>query len=650
MSFSTVPRRFSMRYIPGLGFYLVLMLTVFVYWPGLAGGLLMDDYENLRILEAFDKGQMSWWQAVFTTSSGPLGRPLAMLSFTANMFASGPDVWVFKYTNLMIHLLCGVFVYWLAMRLFMLLYPDKRGPFHSTLALAVAACWLLAPLSLSTTLYIVQRMTQLSALFALIGLLSYVIGRSNIDTKPFAGWTLIISAVAVWLPASLLSKESGALLPLLLLSVEVFVFRFRATGLHRKALHFFFFACVGLPALAALVAFMLSPGIVFAGYEGRPFSFSERVMTEPRILFFYLKNLILPEGNGMGLFHDDYPLSAGLLSPPTTLLAILFWAATLILAMAARRRIWWPVLFGPVFFLAGHAIESTVFPLELVFEHRNYLPSFGIFFTVVYGCSLLLDRLPSPKPIVALLVALPMLYGFATYQRAETWSSWDKMLLSAEKSHPNSPRVHVELATLYGIAGNVDAAIQELALVESLRPDTKSAVSLHRLIIYCKASTPIPSSAYDKMPDRMPSNDAGIYTINALRELDRIIHAGQCQQIDLQRFVQALDGWAVATSRAAGTRLWNLHYELAHLHWRLRNRGRAIAYLDTAYQLDKSRPEPLLVKIRYHVDQPDMRAAHETLLQLRKNFSNPGISDARVIESYRPLLEYVEKSATGAGL
>ncbi len=106
----------------------------------------------------------------------------------------------------------------------------------------------------------------------------------------------------------------------------------------------------------------------------------------------------------------------------------------------------------------------------------------------------------------------------------------------------------------------------------------------------------------------------------------------------------------MATSHAAGTRLWNLNYELAHLHWLLGNRGRAIAYLDTAYRLDRSRPEPLLVKIRYHVDQSDLRAAQETLVQLRVNFSNPGISDAGVIESYTPLLEYVEKSATGAGL
>ncbi len=647
MSITSASRRFS-EVTLGLGLYLVLLLTVFLYWPGLDGSLLLDDYENLRLLEEFDKGRMTWWQAAFTTSSGPLGRPVAMFTFVGNVATSGLDVWVMKYTNLMIHLLSGVLVFYLATHLFAVLRPNHPARSHAALALVVGACWLLAPLSVSTTLYVIQRMTQLSALFAFCGLLAYVIGRRQLDTKPAAGWAFIVSAVAVWLPASVLSKESGALLPLLLLSIEVFVFRFRTSNLHRKALYFFFFACVGIPALVSFAAFLLSPGIVFAGYEGRPFSFAERVMTEPRILSFYLKNLILPEGGGMGLFHDDYPLSTGLLSPPTALLAIVFWAAVLVLAFAASKRAWWPVLFGLVFFLAGHMIESTVLPLELVFEHRNYLPAFGVFFSVVYGCSLLFERLPSGKPLVALLSALPALYGFATYQRADTWSSWDKIVFSAEKSHPNSPRVHVELASIYSSAGNVDAAINELKLVESLRPDTKSAVSLHRLIIYCKTGKPIPSSAYEQMPERMPSNDAGIYTINALRELDRMVHAGECNEMDLKRFVNALDQWAVATSRAAGTRLWNLHYELAHLHWALRNRERAIEYLDTAYRLDRSRPEPLLVKIRYHLDQSDVNAAHETLTRLREDFPNPGISDKRVIESYGALLQYVEQLPKGA--
>ncbi len=649
MSTTPASHRFS-EVTLGLGLYLVLLLTVFLYWPGLDGSLLLDDYENLRLLEEFDKGQMTWWQATFTTSSGPLGRPVAMLTFIGNVAASGLDVWVMKYTNLMIHLLSGVLVFYLATHLFAALRPNYPARSHAALALVVGACWLLAPLSVSTTLYVIQRMTQLSALFAFCGLLAYVIGRRQLDTKPAAGWAFIVSAVAVWLPASVLSKESGALLPLLLLSIEVFVFRFRTSNFHRKALYLFFFACVGIPTLVGFIAFLLSPGIVFAGYEGRPFSFAERVMTEPRILLFYLKNLILPEGGGMGLFHDDYPLSTGLLSPPMALLAIVFWAAVLILAFAASKRAWWPVLFGLVFFLAGHMIESTVLPLELIFEHRNYLPSFGVFFSVAYGCSLLLERLPSGKPLVALLSALPALYGFATYQRADTWSSWDKIVFSAERSHPKSPRVHVELASIYSSAGNVDAAINELKLVESLRPDTKSAVSLHRLIVYCKADKAIPAKAYYEMPDRMPTNDAGIYTINTLRELNRMIHEGECKKLDLQRFVEALDGWSSATSRAAGTRLWNLHYELAHLHWLLGNRGQAITHLDTAYKLDRSRPEPLLVKIRYHLDQSDVRAAYESLGRLRSDFSRPGVNDARVIENYAPLLQYVEQSAKGAGL
>jgi hypothetical protein len=119
--------------------------------------------------------------------------------------------------------------------------------------------------------------------------------------------------------------------------------------------------------------------------------------------------------------------------------------------------------------------------------------------------------------------------------------------------------------------------------------------------------------------------------------------------MDLERLVKALDEWSVTTSRAAGTRLWNLHYELAHLHWLLGNQGRAIEHLNHAYDLDRTRPEPLLVKIRYHIDQSDARSAHETLIRLREDFAHPGVNEARVIETYAPLLQNVEQFAKGAG-
>ncbi len=42
-------------------------------------------------------------------------------------------------------------------------------------------------------------------------------------------------------------------------------------------------------------------------------------------------------------------------------------------AFLLRRR--YPLLLLAVlFFLVGHSMESTLIPLEMVYEHRNYLP------------------------------------------------------------------------------------------------------------------------------------------------------------------------------------------------------------------------------------------------------------------------------------
>ncbi len=163
--------RGTATWLPGVLAWGLLMLTAAVYWPGLQGPVLLDDIANLESLIDMQSGALAWHEVL--GGFEVRGRPITMLSFVANWLTSAGEIWALKYTNLMIHLLCGALLFWLAGRL---LAEPRAGvaPQRWWLALLVAALWLLAPMLVSTVLYVVQRMAQLATLFVLAGVLCYV--------------------------------------------------------------------------------------------------------------------------------------------------------------------------------------------------------------------------------------------------------------------------------------------------------------------------------------------------------------------------------------------------------------------------------------------------------------------------------------------
>ncbi|MCZ7654258.1 MAG: hypothetical protein M5R42_08160 [Rhodocyclaceae bacterium] len=116
---------------------------------------------------------------------------------------------------------------------------------------------------------------------------------------------------------------------------------------------------------------------LWAGYALRDFSAVERMLTEGRVLWFYLGLILFPRLEALGLYHDDIAVSTGLIAPWTTLLALVGLFGLIWLAWRLRLRM--PLTaFGLAWFLIGHGLESTFLPLEIAHEHRNYVPLFGI--------------------------------------------------------------------------------------------------------------------------------------------------------------------------------------------------------------------------------------------------------------------------------
>lgn len=436
-----------------------LALAAVAYWPGLYGGYVLDDFANVVDNRALAPGKVGddFWAGVWSSDAGPTGRPLAMASFAVQSALTGLNPFWLKLGNLGVHLLNGLLVFLLLRLLLRRLLPTEasRKPILDPDAWAaiVAALWLLDPIQLTSVLYVVQRMTSLSATFVLMGLIAYVTGRVRLVEGRAGGWWLLGAGLVGGTGLAVLAKESGVLLPLYALVIEWVVFRFATRGqrLDLRLVAVFLFVLV-LPGILGLLR--LLPGMLSgAAYSGRGFDLGERLWTEGRILVTYLRDILLPVPNNLTLYHDDIRVSTGWWQPWTTGAGWAFLAGLLVLGLAMRRRL--PLLsLGVLWFFAGHALTASVIPLELAYEHRNYLPALGVFLAVAGLLSRLSSVIGDRRNPVWRTVVLTALIGvlgvYATFLaiRAQIWSDPFRLAYFEATLHPESPRANYTLGRM----------------------------------------------------------------------------------------------------------------------------------------------------------------------------------------------------------
>lgn len=423
---------------------LCFLSAIVLYSPGLSGPILFDDRVALTAnpLVKIDGSVFDEWRtAALSSRSGLFRRPISMFSFTVNYVAAGDFGTVgLKAVNLTIHLLVSVLLYFFFRSVLHALGVGKDDSLRGLLAITAAAIWLLHPLHVSTVLYAVQRMAQLSALFVLAGMLVFTHYRQRWAEQDATGGELI--AAALWLlfftVMAVLSKENGALLPWLIVVLEVAVFRGVWAGAKSPRLVFAGWLALFLPLLAILLILALSPDSLIGGYVRREFTLEERLLTQARLLWRYLGWIVLPNIRDMGFQHDDIPLSTTLFNPLTTIFSLLAWPLSLFLAFRYRHR--YPLVFAALLcFLVGHSMESSVIPLEMAYEHRNYLPSTLICLLIAAFLVIPASRAAKVSVWYPVLGALVLLCALL-FVRVQTWS--DEMTLSRVNvvNHPESSR------------------------------------------------------------------------------------------------------------------------------------------------------------------------------------------------------------------
>lgn len=481
-------------HLPFLLLGLFLACAVLAYAPGLRGGFVFDDFANLPALGAYGPihDLPSFWRYLTSGSADPTGRPIALLSFLIDAHDWPADPLPFKRTNLLLHLLNGALLFALLRRLGRTLTADG-GPaarLRGDLAAALGSgCWLLHPLFVSTTLYVVQREAMLPATFVLLGLLGWLRGRAEYDRgRPLAGAAWCIAGLAGGTLLATLSKANGALLPLFALLLDSIPPGPSRTGIASgaakraaKSLGVLRALLLWLPTLA-VVAWLLYQGLpdVIAGRShGRPWTIGQRLLTEPGILLDYLRLLLVPHPYTSGLFNDQIVAARSLFDPPSTVWSILAVLALLAAGFGLRRKA--PALsLAVLFFFGGHLLESTVLPLELYFEHRNYVPALLLFWPLaLFVCGVpqtaraRARSLPRVRVAPRAALAAILLAGLAlmTHARADLWGNQREQGLVWARINPHSPRAQANAAQMLIAGGHPELAVAPLRRALDRAPD-----------------------------------------------------------------------------------------------------------------------------------------------------------------------------------
>lgn len=449
----------------------ILLLTVLVYWPGLNGGFLFDDKPNLGGLVHY--AQSGQWedakQFIESGFAGPTGRPISLATFIFQAESWPHDAYPFKLVNLFIHLTCGVLLFFV-MRLVLgsYGYVEKKAIW---IAFFSTSIWLLHPLFVSTTLYVIQRMAQLPLLFSLLGMLGYLKAREHISNRPLFAYLVMTLSIGISTILATYSKENGALLPLLILVIEFC----NPTRVNRP-IWYWRAVCLWLPSLA--IAVLLFKEINFSEnpWPFRNFNQIERLWSEGRILCDYLYRLFIPQVEGYGLFQDGYIVSRGWLEPVTTLTSAIFLSLLFLSAFLLRRK--YPLFaLAILFFFAAHLIESTFIGLELYFEHRNYIAAIFLFLPLASGLWILSEK-TQPKVAIVVGSLILTIFGWMTWQRAMLWSDATKLQVYWAQNNPQSVRAQSRFAEILALHGRSTEANVVLERAIQNHPDAGLMIQL----------------------------------------------------------------------------------------------------------------------------------------------------------------------------
>ena len=308
-----------------LAFILIVLLVFCVYANTFHASWHMDDYPNIinnTRLHLSDLNPQSLYESLSASPQRPgkLYRPVACLTLALNWYWGADDVSGYHLVNIVIHFLTAIFLFLTILKLFD--SPNLKNKYQTRayyISLLATLLWSLNPIHTQAVTYIVQRMAAMATMFYILSIYFYVRARTN-DIFSSQLWSYLGSGISFCL--ALGSKENAATLPLALILVEFIFFQNFSRSRTKKAFIWIMAGSGIIILLAGVLLFFRDNPLSFLNYGDRAFSPLQRLLTESRIIIFYLSQIFYAVPTRLSIAHD-VTISTSLWYPWTTLPSIL---------------------------------------------------------------------------------------------------------------------------------------------------------------------------------------------------------------------------------------------------------------------------------------------------------------------------------------
>jgi len=468
--------------------FITLLIILFsIYSNSFQGEWHFDDFFNIGGNPNIQIKSFTWdniKHCIYGLSQERPSRPLSYLSFALNYYFGGENVFGYHVVNFIIHYLTAVFLFLFIYNTLQLpLLREKYSPLAYPVAMLSTFFWALNPVHVTSITYIVQRMASMAALFYIMSMYFYLKARNQdkLSHSIILFFFCFISGLA-----AVLSKENAAMLPVSIFLYDLFLIQ----GLNKDNIkRFSRFAALPLVVILIIGFIYIDFSGILEQYNIRDFTMAQRLLTEPRVILFYLSLLFYPIYSRLTLLYD-MDVSRTLWQPWTTIPAIL--AIIFLIGFAcyiAKKR---PLLsFCIIFYFLNHIIEGSIFSLELIYEHRNYLPSMLLFVPVAKFIVYVIDYF-SYKKVVQLIVASVIIViiagqGDITYRRNAVISSELLLWMDNIEKYPNLSRPYSNLGNAYMLSQQKAKGLHNYKKAMSLDNFANShirAIQVHNLGLY----------------------------------------------------------------------------------------------------------------------------------------------------------------------
>ncbi len=480
------------RWLPVLQPLLILGLGLAAYCNAFRDDFVFDDFGSI-----VDNSQIRDLANYLFRSSGYTQNPnrfIGYLTFALNYRLGGLNVTGYHVVNVAIHITNALLIYALVIISFrtpILKRSSVKGEARAV-ALVTAILFVAHPVQTQAVSYVVQRLASLATTFYLATIVQYVRLRLAMDAgrTSWTGTALAYCGVLVTATLGMKTKEIAFTLPLMAALYEALFFQ---GGWRRRALTLLPLLLtlgiipVTLLSLRGSVRDLLSEASDVTRLQ-TSLPRLDYLRTEFVVITTYLRLLVVPAGQNV---DHDYPVYSSFLAPRVLFAALLLTmlaGTALVLHRGTKRggqarldaaaRL---VSFGIAWFFLSLSVESSFIPIvDVMAEHRVYLPSVGFFLAACTALAFATRRWAPQRGGRALVVvgtSLAVALAILTFRRNEVWATELSLWSDSVEKSPLKGRPHNNLGQALGKAHREGEALPHLLTAVRLDPIDSRAIN-----------------------------------------------------------------------------------------------------------------------------------------------------------------------------